>query len=442
MRLTRRGWVRLGGATGAAGFAGAAGATALLGGCAPQGTPEAAGDRLFVSTPHGLLAVDPVKGTRLTAPPGAIASPDWTRLYSTVMSGGKTRLTTLDAKTGALLAAVEIGGPLVARVASRDRERVALTEETPGRRPGEASWLPVGRERTTLVVADPSGVRPERRLELAGNYEPDAFSTDASHLFVLEYLPALNPDRYRVRQIDLKTGVPGPLLTRFKLAAVVAEEEMKGQGRMQVLAPGASTLFTLYTKQDDHQHMHTRDYVPAGGRGAPDPMVHAFVHTLSLSEGWAYCLDLPMPFGVGPGWAHAIATSRDGARLFVADRSSGTLAVADTQTLELKGRYAVEMDPISVPGEAALEVGSDGRLFVASGASVLVFGSAALAGGGAPQRRWTLPGTVCGLKLSQDGQRLYVGQANRVAILGTSDGREIGRIDVGAVQTISHAGRA
>lgn len=435
MRLTRRGWLELGGA------AGATGATGLLAGCSTQGTPRAAGDRLFVSTPRGLLAVDPSNGTRQTAPLGAIASPDWTRLYAAVVTGDKTRLTTLDAKTGAQLAALDVDGRLTARVASRDRSWVALTEAEPGRRSTEASWLPVGRERTTLVIADPTGARPVRRLDLVGTYEPDAFSPDSTQLFVLEYMPALNPDRYRVRQVNLKTGVPGPLLTRFKLATVVAEEEMKGRGRMQVLAPGAGTLFTLYTRQDDHEHMHTRDYAQAGGSGAPSPMVHAFVHTLSLNEGWAYCLDLPMPFGVGPGWAHAIATSRDGARLFVADRSSGTIAVADTQALELKGRYAVEMDPVSVPGEAALEVGPDGRLYVASGASVLVFGVGSLGSGGVPQMRWKLTGTVCGLKLSQDAKRLYVGQTDRVVVLSTVDGSEIGRIDVGSVQSISHVGR-
>jgi len=397
---------------------------------------------VLVSTPRGLLAVDPSKGMRRVTPAGAIAGPDWTRLYSAVVTGDKTRLTTLDAKTGAQLAAVDVDGRLAARIASRDGIWLALTEVEPGRRLAETSWQPVGRERTTMVIADPTGARPARRLELAGNYEPDAFSTNASQVFVLEYMPPLNPDRYRVRQINLKTGVPGPLLTRFKRAAVVAEEEMQGQGRMQVLAPDARTLLTLYTKQDDHLHMHTRDYVQAGGSGRPDPMVHAFVHTLSLSEGWAYCLDLPMPFGVGPAWAHAMATSRDGTRLFIADRSSGTIAVADTQTLELRGRYAVEMDALSVPGEAALDVGPDGRLYVASGASVLVFGSAALADSGAPQMRWPLAGTVCGLKLSQDGKRLYAGQADRVVILSTADGREIGRIDVGDVQTISYVGRA
>jgi DNA-binding beta-propeller fold protein YncE len=171
-------------------------------------------------------------------------------------------------------------------------------------------------------------------------------------------------------------------------------------------------------------------------------MVHAFVHTLSLAEGWAYCLDLPMPFGVGPAWAHAIAVSRDGFRLFVADRSSGTIAVADTQTLQLKGSYAVGMDPLVEPGEAAIDVAPDGTLYVASGSVVLVFSAAALGAARTARQRWPLPGAICGLKLSQDAQRVYVGLADRVVILSTVDGHQIGQLDVPEVDGIAYVGRA
>ncbi len=433
--LIRRNWLGLTALGGLSGLGGS-----LLAACAPQGTPRAAGDHLFVATKHGLAAFDPSNGRRRYALPAAIPSPDWTRLYATAPTVDKTRLATVDAKTGEQIAAVDLDGRWAAKVASRDRGWVALARAAPGEHGSASAWEPVGRERTTFVLADPAGKRSPRRLELDGNYEPDAFSTDSSQLFALEYLPAEKPDRYRVRQVDLKTGKPGPLLTRFKLAPVAVEEEMKGQGRMQVLAPGASTLYTLYTKQDDH--LHARDYVQAGGSGTPNPMVHAFVHTLNLSEGWAYCLDLPMPFGVGPASAHAIAVSRDGWRLFVADRSSGTIAVADTQTLQIKGTYPAEMDPIAEPGEAAIEVGPDGTLYVASGSAVLVFGGAALAGARTPRQRWPLPGAICGLKLGQDGQRLYAGLAGQVVILSATDGRQIGQIDVPEVESVQHVARS
>ena len=102
-----------------------------------------------------------------------------------------------------------------------------------------------------------------------------------------------------------------PLLLRDKtLVPPGAEEEMRGEGRQAVLSPDRTRLYTLYLHQADHQH--TRDLLP--GRHAPDgTTVHAFVHVLSLTEGWAYCLDLPAPFGEPAAGTHALTVSPDGA---------------------------------------------------------------------------------------------------------------------------------
>ena len=47
--------------------------------------------------------------------------------------------------------------------------------------------------------------------------------------------------------------------------------------------------------------------------------MHAFVHTLSLDQCFAYCIDLPAPFGEGPAEGHAIAVGRSGGRPVVVD---------------------------------------------------------------------------------------------------------------------------
>ena len=73
----------------------------------------------------------------------------------------------------------------------------------------------------------------------------------------------------------------------------------------------------------------------SSGSGRPGVHVHAFVHVLSLAEGWAFCLDLPLPFGVCPSEAHALAVSPDGRRLYVADLASGSVAAADTSRLQV-----------------------------------------------------------------------------------------------------------
>ena len=120
-------------------------------------------------------------------------------------------------------------------------------------------------------------------------------------------------DGPKLVELDLASGKVGPLLTRAKAPVPAgAEEEMHGEGRQAVLSPDREVLYTLYTHQPGHRH--TRDLI-AGRRGN----VHAFVHVLHLNERWAYCLDLPGPFGTGPASGHAVAVSADGGQLAVVD---------------------------------------------------------------------------------------------------------------------------
>jgi YVTN family beta-propeller protein len=358
----------------------------------------------------------------------AVASADWSRLYSGVPDGDSTRLVTLDAGTGAEVARAGLPGALAARVVSPSGRLVALTEPAAGATPYQA----VGRARTAIVVADPDGERPPLRLDLDGNYAPEAFSADDLRLFVIEHLPPLAPDRYRVRVCDLATGTVGPLGTRLKAPVPAqAEEEMRGDGRQAVLAPDRRRLYTLYTHQPDHRH--TRDLL-AGRRAGSHVDVHAFVHVLSLNEGWAFCLDLPAPFGLGPAAAHTLAIAPDGRRLFVADRSSGRLAVADTETLALT-RSVMLGDTGASDGAAAAQVAPDGRrLYLGGGRSVLALDSVALA----VERRWLVGEAVRGLAVSPDGGRLYVGQPGRVVRLDSASGRELGRLTAPDLVSLRH----
>ncbi|HEX2037815.1 MAG TPA: hypothetical protein VHS99_26895, partial [Chloroflexota bacterium] len=312
---------------------GASGATApssprrAIGGTsAPLNAPA---ERLYLATQTGLSVVDAGSGKLDFAVPGAVPSPEGSRFVTCTHEGDTTHLRLIDAVDGSVRGAVSLHGRLSARVVSPRATRVALVEQDSA---GPNPWTPAGRERTTLVVADPSGETPPRSYELEGNYEPEAFAADLRGLFVIQHLPALAPDRYRVRRFDLARGIPGPILT-VKLTEVATEEEMRGKGRMQVFAPRLTTLYTLYTRQDDH--LHTRDSIAAGGTGRPNPDVHAFVHVLNLEQGWAYCLDLPAPFGTGPSQSHAIGVAPNGRRLFVADCSTGWMATADPTSLQV-----------------------------------------------------------------------------------------------------------
>ncbi|TCB98476.1 hypothetical protein E0H26_08860 [Micromonospora zingiberis] len=386
---------------------------AALAGCDPAGNRAAATsagllpDPLLVDLDGGLGVL---RGAERQVIPQAVATADGRIIHATVPDGADTAFWRIDAATGTTSERVRLPGRWVPQTVSADGTRVALTTEevhVTKERPG-------GREVTPVLIADAGGVRQQVRLP--GNFVPEAFTHDHTGLFVLEWLPAQAPDRYRVRVVDLDSGVPGPLYTRLKQAIPTgAEEEMRGDGRQAVLAPNRRVLYTLYTHQPDHQH--TRDRIS----GRPGSDVHAFVHTLHLQERWAYCVDLPHPFGEGQPVGHAMALTPDGSRLLVVDVTSGI--VADISTEELTVRETAKL--ASGTGAAYAAAGG-GRLFVAAGNSVWVSDLAGLGGGIARP----VADPVTGLLLSPDGGRLYVARAGGVSWHDPAGGEELGRLAV------------
>ncbi|MFI6094881.1 YncE family protein [Lentzea sp. NPDC051213] len=362
---------------------------------------------MFFDSEHGITVADSrgeVKSTDAT-----VASPDWSRLYA--VRGNK--LVTFDPATNLELASTNLSRQLNAQVASTAGTLVALTADSAQ----HDATNPAGRERTTIVVADPSGARPARDFDLAGNFEPEAFSADDAFLFVLEYLPANAPERYRVRRVELATGQVQPLLLRDKqLIPPGAEEEMRGEGRQAVLSPDRTRLYTLYLHQGDHQH--TRDLLP-GRRGADGRAVHAFVHVLSLNEGWAYCLDLPEPFGLHSAGAHALTISPDGKRLYIAEMTTKQIAIADTESLAVTKVTTMEDDQPAGEGTAMSTSPDGGALYLGSSNVLRRLDSATLRVDGA----WAMPAAVRGLAVSPDGRQVLLGQAGSIARVDASTGR-------------------
>jgi YVTN family beta-propeller protein len=395
-------------------LAGAAALTGgpLLAGCDEPARPAASSsdavpDRLLVDTAKGLATLSGRASTSLGA---AVHTPDGAWAYATAPVGtGRTELRRLDLNSGRSTDRVELPGLWVPRVTSPTGDLVALT----------AAGAPRGHERSTILVCDGRGIR--YRLDLPGNYEPDAFGHGGTGLFVLDWLPPTGPERYRVRVADLATGSLNSLLTRDKSAIPPGDEEdMRGAARQAVYAPGRQTLFTLYTNQPDH--LHTRDLI-AGGKITE---ATAFVHTLNVEIGWAYCLDLPEPFGHGPAAGHSVALSPDGRRLLVADHTSGKLAVADTETLVVSSVVPVQTGA----GTAASVVSGDGRrLYLGIGSQLHVVDLAGLT----EVAHWPALGEVRGLALSEDGRRLLVGYPDAVGWFDPATGTQLGRASVPGV---------
>ncbi|MFI7544020.1 YncE family protein [Actinoplanes sp. NPDC049599] len=393
-----------------------AGGATLLGGCRDEPRPAAA---RAAPVPDVVVAETRQQGLVVLGGPHprvlgqtAVTSADGRLAGALTLAGGRPGLQRLDPATGDLGGPAPIPAGWVPRVLTPGA--CALTRDAAGDRPA-------ARDRTAILVL--SGTATHEYV-LSGVIEPDAFTQDATGLFVLEWFPAAAPERYRVRRLDLATGALHPLLTRDKSPVPAgAEEQMRGAGRQAVPAPGGQVLYTLYTHQPGHRH--TRDLVAGRASGA-----HAFVHVLHLAEGWAYCLDLPEPFGAGPAAGHAVAVSADGRRLAVADATSGSVAYAGTETLAIDRVVKVP----AAAGTAGLVFTPDRqRLLLGAGETVTT-----LAADGAVAARWPVPAAVRGIGISPDASRVYVGGADEVRWLDASTGAVRGRAPVGGLTALRH----
>jgi hypothetical protein len=154
------------------------------------------------------------------------------------------------------------------------------------------------------------------------------------------------------------------------------------------------------------------------------------VHVLDTELGWAYCLDLPAPFGTGPAAAMTIAVTPDGRRLLVADLAAGHLAVADTETLKA-------CDALSVPAGSGIAYAvappNSERLYLGIGTDLTVVDTGLLAVVG---RRVT-PEPIRGLAVG-DG-RLFVGYANAVGWYSLDGIAPQGRLPVAGLAEVRRA---
>ena len=369
-------------------------------------------ETLLLSTQAGPLVVQIPSGSVLFDRPGTVASLGGSWLLSATPSAGSTLLETVDGADAEPASDVRLGGTLDVRVVSESGTAVALMDPLPD---GWDPEVPLPRSRTSIVVADPTGVGQPRTYDLRGNYEPEAFSTDDRQLFMIQHLPAESPTVYRVTALDLKRGRVYPVFGPYK----APPERMPGIRLQQIISPNADHLYTLYSSARP-------GYAPHHAPVQNDATV-SFVHVLSLQEGWAHCVGLPKELWDRPASEQAMATSPNGRLLYIVDATLGLVTVMDTASLEIR---TAPID-LAVPGVrhtsavvsadgSALFVGTSGEL---SGVTKIDTDTFEVV------RTWETD-DMSGLGLSGDGERLYVAFDDRVEVMDATNGSELAGIAV------------
>jgi outer membrane protein assembly factor BamB len=380
----------------------------------------AAGDLLVLDAGSAIRVQGASTGRVTLDAPGAVATWDGSEVVAASPDGERTVVHAMDPTTGRITSSIDVPGDLAIRVVSGDGTRAALMAPLPE---GSDPWTPVPRATTRIDVVDPSGGGRVRRFVLNGDFEPEAFSTDDATLFLISYLPPTNPSAYKVARLDLDTGKMHDVYGRYK----TPPETMTGTRLTQVAAPDGEQLYTLYSNQPAAY---------AKGYEAPMPGEDevAFIHTLSLKDGWAYCAGLPKGFGTGSQDAKSIAVSPDGSTVYAVDAQHDVVTTMNPDNLNVAPARHVDLG-LPESGVTSARVAADGTLFVGRGSTVVALDAARLQ----VLDRWRVAGVLNGLALGSDGT-LYAATGDGVLRLNSTTGVELGVTPAPGVRGILYAG--
>jgi outer membrane protein assembly factor BamB len=374
----------------------------VLGACGEA--PATGTDQLFLQSANGVTIVEPGGGAPSFRAAPALPSPDWSTVVGTLTGDGSTQIVAEDPSTGAEVWSQSAPGRLEVKALSRDGGVAVL--EPAGARYESSPTI------TKFVIARRGMTEPDT-IELAGNFAAEALSTDGQSLFVVQYSPARNPNRYQVRRLDLNTEKVSDVYT----VDGHLQESMRGTARIQAMSPDGTRLYTLYTLRNG---------------GTP----YAFIHVLSLDEQWAHCIDLPPAFAQSAHSSTALTVSTDGSGLYVANSAAGMLAEVDTEDLTVVRTAALDLGLVT-DGRTHATYGSASTLYVASGRRVLAVDSSELA----VARSWEVDVAVTGLQEGSGGSKLYIGQGDEIDIRDVSSGESLGRVDPLGIGAIGKLGK-
>ena len=341
----------------------------------------------------------------------AVRAPAGPKILRAAEEGEATEVEVLNPESGEVVASTRVEGNLAIRAVSPFGGAVALMAPRPKT---TDLYVPEPREQTLVTVVW-NEEREPRTYTLEGNFEPETFSADEETLFLLEFYPPTDPDRYFVRQLDLASGEISDVETPDQELGIELNPEMRGHARAQAMAPDGSFLFSLYTIGKGEAAVHDPN--------DPETDRWAFVHTLNLEEKWSHCIFLPLPFGTESEAALSLGISGDGKHLFVIDAATESVARIDARRLEVEtveqipGLYSAQARPVAVGpevvyigmGDSVLEMGSD--TLIPNAAFVVSTGNGSLG--------------VRGLELAPDGRTLRVAHGSSISVLDMPSERVI-----------------
>lgn len=377
---------------------------AVLGGAAcGEAERRPADDLLYLRTTGGVAMIQPGAAAATFKSMTAEPAPDWETTVQTETVGSGTNVSAVDPKTGAVVWQRTLKGGLRTKVVSPGARFVALA-------PNNARYYETPHK--TRVIVTGRDMATPRIIALNGNFEPEAFSTDGSNLFVVQYLPARDPNRYQVRRLELATGKVQDVFSVDK----ELQEAMRGTARVQQMSPDGTRLYTLYTLNTPHG-------------------VHSFVHVLSLDELWAHCVDLPEGFAVHGDKRTAIAVAPDGKKVFVADTSAAQVAELDAERLTVA--ETTELDLPGVGMGAKMTVSADGSaIYLAAGERLVKLVATNLNA----DSTWELGDKIVGVQVAEDDAMVYVGLPHEVVAIAADGRTEPERFDLPGLRRMTHMG--
>lgn len=366
-------------------------------------------EELFLVRPEGakgsLIAYDLSTGRESFRLPAGLASTNGKHYYVATALPMSTLLQVFALPGGGLARDLLLHGRWSLSAVSHTGRWLALTR-IPGRTEKE-EWTRNGQWQTEIRIIDGTSGQLINELRLDGNFEVETISADGRALFLIQHLPAVNPDHYLIRLYDVQAGAlqHNPLID--KRAPI--DQVMAGLAWDGIASPDGRWLLTLY--------LSTR-------RNA------AFIHALNLHHRFPVCIDLPSGDGDFTRLKHyTLALAPGGAMLYAANPALGIVAEVDMRSLTVK--RTVTFEPASeAAGEYEAQapasrsvISHDGRLLYFAGRSTIwVYDT----------KEDTVRDPidagvdVVGLGLSDDGSRLYVaGNSDRLQVFDAASGQAL-----------------